>query len=177
MCDYTVFVRDGAKVFLGGPPLVKMATGENADDEELAGADMHARVSGLGDYVAVDERDALRIGREIVRSFNWRKLGVGPTEEPLDPLYDADDLLAVASADPKTPFDPREVLDGSRLDEFKPLYGSALCTGWECPGRGHGTPTARRRVVDRCARGSQRPRRAVRRSGGRGDAPVGRSAD
>ena len=75
MSDYTVFVRGAAKVFLGGPPLVKMATGEESDDESLGGAEMHARVSGLADYLAEDEHDAIRIGRRIVARLNWRKLG------------------------------------------------------------------------------------------------------
>ncbi|MCW2794041.1 MAG: Propionyl-CoA carboxylase, partial [Nocardioides sp.] len=75
MSDYTVMVRDQAKVFLGGPPLVKMATGEESDDESLGGADMHSRQSGLADYFALDERDAIRIGRQIVGRLNWRKLG------------------------------------------------------------------------------------------------------
>ena len=87
MSDYTVFVKDRAKVFLGGPPLVKMATGEEADDEALGGAEMHSRTSGLSDYLAVDERDALRLGREIVRNLNWRKLGPGPSEAPVDPRF------------------------------------------------------------------------------------------
>ena len=78
MSDYVVMVRERAKVFLGGPPLVKMATGEESDDESLGGAEMHARVSGLADYLAADEHDALRIGRRIVRSLNWRKHGVRP---------------------------------------------------------------------------------------------------
>ena len=78
MCDYAVLVDKQAKVFLGGPPLVKMATGEDADDESLGGADMHTRISGLGDYFAVDEVDAIRIGRDIVTHLNWRKLGPGP---------------------------------------------------------------------------------------------------
>jgi acyl-CoA carboxylase subunit beta len=141
MCDYTVFVEGRAKVFLGGPPLVKMATGEEAGDEELGGAEMHSRVSGLSDYLAVDEPDALRLGREIVRDLNWRKLGPGPSEPPDDPVHDPEELAALASPDPKVPFDPREVLvrvlDGSRFDEFKPLYGSALTTGW---GSVHGFP-------------------------------------
>ena len=77
MSDYNIFVRERAKVFLGGPPLVKMATGEVSEDEELGGADMHARVSGLAEYLANDEHDALRLGREVVRRLNWRKHGYG----------------------------------------------------------------------------------------------------
>jgi len=121
-------------VFLGGPPLVKMATGEDADDEELGGADMHARVSGLADHFAVDERDALRIGRQIMSEINWRKLGPGPSHSPDAPLYDEEELLGIAAADFRVPVDPREVLarvvDGSRFGEYKPSYGSALMTGW-----------------------------------------------
>ncbi|MBJ7347950.1 MAG: acyl-CoA carboxylase subunit beta, partial [Thermoleophilaceae bacterium] len=130
MSDYTVFVKDRAKVFLAGPPLVKMATGEESDDEELGGADMHSRISGLSDFLAADEHDAIRIGRDIVRNFNWRKHGPGPTMPADEPLYDPEDLLGIPSADSRVPFDPREVVarivDGSRYDEFKPLYGSAL---------------------------------------------------
>jgi acetyl-CoA carboxylase carboxyltransferase component len=141
MCDYTVFVEGRAKVFLGGPPLVKMATGEEADDEELGGAEMHARTSGLADYLAADEQDAIRIGRDIVRRLNWRKRGPGPTEPPLPPVADPEELDAIASADLKVPFDTREVLarilDGSVYDEFKPLYGASLSTGW---GSIHGFP-------------------------------------
>ncbi|GAC1611275.1 MAG: carboxyl transferase domain-containing protein [Mycobacteriales bacterium] len=134
MCDHVVMVRERAKVFLGGPPLVKMATGEDSDDEALGGAEMHARTSGLADYLAEDETDALRIGRAIVGRLNWRKRGPEPAESPEPPLHDEDDLLAIASADLRVPFDPRDVLgrvvDGSRFDEFKPLYGSSLVTGW-----------------------------------------------
>jgi acetyl-CoA carboxylase carboxyltransferase component len=141
LCDHTVFVRERARVFLGGPPLVKMATGEEADAEELGGAEMHSRTSGLSDYLASDEHDAVRLGRDIVRRLNWRKLGPGPTEASDPPLYDAEELLGVMPADPKVPFDPADllarVLDGSRFDEFKPLYGTALMTGW---GLLHGYP-------------------------------------
>jgi acetyl-CoA carboxylase carboxyltransferase component len=134
MCDYTVFVKERAKVFLGGPPLVKMATGEVSEDEELGGAEMHARLSGLADYMALDEHDALRLGRQIVRRLAWRKLGPGPTEPPDEPVHDPDDLLGLVSVDVRQPYDPREVIarvaDGSRFDEFKPLYGTSLVTGW-----------------------------------------------
>jgi acetyl-CoA carboxylase carboxyltransferase component len=134
MCDYSVMVKERAKVFLGGPPLVKMATGEESNDEELGGAEMHSRISGLSDYFANDERDALRIGREIVAHLNWRKLGYGPTQSPDDPVYDPDEILGVVSADLRIPFDPLEVLarvlDGSRFEEYKALYGTSLVTGW-----------------------------------------------
>jgi acyl-CoA carboxylase subunit beta len=134
MCDYTVMIKERAKVFLGGPPLVKMATGEDATDEELGGAEMHARTSGLADYMAQDELDCIRLGRQIVRRLNWRKRGPAPTEPSDEPLYDPDELLGIPSADLREPFDPRDVLarivDGSRFDEFKPLYGTSLITGW-----------------------------------------------
>jgi acetyl-CoA carboxylase carboxyltransferase component len=134
MCDYSVLVDQQAKVFLGGPPLVKMATGEESDDESLGGASMHSVVSGLSDYFAVDERDCIRIGRQIVASVHWRKLGPGPTEPDDGPSYDADELLGIASVDLRTPFDPRDVIarvvDGSRFDEYKARYGTSLVTGW-----------------------------------------------
>lgn len=134
MCDYAVLVDKQAKVFLGGPPLVKMATGEDADDEELGGADMHSRVSGLSDHFAIDELDCLRIGRQIVSELNWRKLGGGPTQPADPPKYAPEELLGIASADFRSPFDPHEVIarivDGSRFGEYKQLYGTSLVTGW-----------------------------------------------
>ncbi|TDO18088.1 acetyl-CoA carboxylase carboxyltransferase component [Mycobacterium sp. BK086] len=134
MCDYAVLVDRQAKVFLGGPPLVKMATGEDADDEDLGGADMHTRVSGLGDYFAVDEVDAIRIGRDIVTHLNWHKLGPGPTRPADEPLYSTEELLGIASGDSRVPFDPREVIariaDGSRFSEYKPRWGTSIATGW-----------------------------------------------
>ena len=141
MADYAVMVKERAKVFLGGPPLVKMATGEESTDEELGGAEMHSRVSGLSDYLARDEHDAIRIGREIVAHLNWRKLGYGPTMPADEPLYDPEDLLGLIPSDLKKPMDMREilarVLDGSRFDEYKRDYGSSLLTGW---GSVHGYP-------------------------------------
>jgi acetyl-CoA carboxylase carboxyltransferase component len=168
MCDYTVMVRGQAKVFLGGPPLVKMATGEESDDESLGGAEMHAKVSGLADYLAEDEHDAIRIGRRIVARLNRRKGVGGFTGSPVEPQAsagnlpmsgaayavgwaepdeDAEGLLDLVPADLKEPFDPREVIvricDGTSpgnarpFDEFKPLYGASLVTGWA---RIHGRP-------------------------------------
>jgi acyl-CoA carboxylase subunit beta len=134
MCDYSVLVDKQAKVFLGGPPLVKMATGENADDESLGGADMHSRVSGVADYFAVDELDCIRIGRQIVADLGWRKLGPRPRGPVEEPRYDPDELLGIVSADFRVPFDPREVIarivDGSRFSEYKSRYGTSLVTGW-----------------------------------------------
>jgi acyl-CoA carboxylase subunit beta len=134
MSDHTIMVAGRAKVFLGGPPLVKMATGEDADDEELGGAEMHARTSGLADQLALDERDCLRLGRQAVASLRWRKLGPGPTAAADEPAYDPDELLGLAPVDLKAPADARailaRVLDGSRFDEWKALYGANLVTGW-----------------------------------------------
>lgn len=134
MSDHVVMVRGRAKVFLGGPPLVKMATGEESDDESLGGAEMHARVSGLADHLAEDEHDALRIGRRIIASLGWRKQGREPEAGVREPVYPADELLGIVPEDLRVPFDPREVIarvvDGSEFEEFKPLYGASLVTGW-----------------------------------------------
>jgi acetyl-CoA carboxylase carboxyltransferase component len=134
MSDYTVMVKDRARVFLAGVPLVKMATGEEADEEQLGGADMHSRVSGVSDYLAQDEHDCLRIGREIVGGLNWRKAGPGPSRPAVPPTADGEDLLGLASFNLKLPISAREVIaritDGSRFDEFKDLYGVNLVTGW-----------------------------------------------
>ncbi len=133
MSDHVVMIKERSKVFLAGPPLVKMATGEESDDESLGGAEMHARTSGLADYFALDELDAIRIGRQIVARLNWRKHGPAPAPVTA-PLADPDELLGVVPPDLRTPFDPREVIarvaDGSDFDEFKALYGSSLVTGW-----------------------------------------------
>ncbi|HEY5148862.1 MAG TPA: carboxyl transferase domain-containing protein, partial [Mycobacterium sp.] len=133
MSDHVVMIKERSKVFLAGPPLVKMATGEEADDESLGGAEMHARVSGLADYLAVDELDAIRIGRRIVTRLNWVKRGPKP-RAVVPPLADPDELLGIVPTDLRIPFDPREIIariaDGSDFDEFKPMYGSSLVTGW-----------------------------------------------
>jgi len=134
MSDYVVMVKEQAQVYLAGPPLVKMATGEDSDDESLGGAEMHARVSGLADYFAVNEMDGIRLGRQVIKRINHRKKGAGPRGPGRPPKYDPDQLLGIPSADPKVPFDPREVIarvvDDSDFDEFKPLYGTSLVTGW-----------------------------------------------
>ena len=132
MSDYVVMVRGQAQVFLGGPPLVKMATGEVVDEESLGGAEMHSRVSGLSDYLAEDELDGLRIARDIVGRFRHEPAHqVGKVDEP---LYPADELLGIASADIRVPFEVREVIarivDGSRFDEFKARYGTTLVAGF-----------------------------------------------
>jgi acetyl-CoA carboxylase carboxyltransferase component len=140
MSDHVVMIKERSKVFLAGPPLVKMATGEESDDESLGGAEMHARISGLADYFAVDELDAIRIGRRIVARLNWVKQGPTPTAVT-EPLFDAEELIGIVPADLRIPFDPREVIarivDGSEFDEFKAMYGSSLVTGWA---RLHGYP-------------------------------------
>lgn len=152
MSDYTVMVKEQAKVFLGGPPLVKMATGEESDDESLGGAEMHARTSGLADYLAVDEYDAIRIGRRIVARLNKGNQKPGyraASDQPryVEPEQDPDGLLDLIPTDLKEPFDPRDVIariaDGRSdtnavvFDEFKPLYGGSLVTGWA---KIHGNP-------------------------------------
>ncbi|WP_028811054.1 acyl-CoA carboxylase subunit beta [Streptomyces flavidovirens] len=135
MSDHTIMIKERSKVFLGGPPLVKMATGEESDDESLGGAEMHARTSGLADYFALDEHDALRQARRVVARLNWRKAQADPAQAPAEPpKYDEEELAGIVPGDLKVPFDPREVIarivDASDFDEFKPLYGSSLVTGW-----------------------------------------------
>ena len=134
MSDYVVMVKEQAHVYLAGPPLVKMATGEEAEHEPLGGAEMHSTISGVSDYLAEDELDAIRLGREIVAHLDWKKHAT-PRPRPVEvPLYDQDELLGIASADVRVPFDQREVIarivDGSRFSEFKPLYGKTMLCGW-----------------------------------------------
>src|SRR5690348_8429754 len=141
MSDYVVMVKKQAQVFLAGPPLVKMATGEISNEEELGGAEMHSRLSGLSDYLAEDELDGIRIAREIVGNFNLKKPPTPQQEDFDEPAYDIEELLGIASADVRVPFDVREVIarivDGSRFSEFKAEYGPTLVTGFA---RVHGFP-------------------------------------
>jgi len=134
MSDYVVMVKEQAQVYLAGPPLVKMATGEVTGHEELGGAEMHSTLSGVSDYLAEDELDALRLGREIVAHLDWRK-PAAPIPRPVEPpRFDPEELLGIASADVRVPFDQHEIIarivDGSRFSEFKSLYGKTLICGW-----------------------------------------------
>ena len=134
MSDYNILIKNQSRVFLGGPPLVKMATGEDADPESLGGADMHTTISGLGDYLAQDEMDGIRMCREVVSHLNWRKRGAEPAQKYLEPMHDPEELLGIVSKDLRSPFDMREVIarivDGSEFEDFKPLYGPTLVCGW-----------------------------------------------
>jgi acetyl-CoA carboxylase carboxyltransferase component len=134
MSDYVVMVKKEAQVFLAGPPLVKMATGEIVDEELLGGAEMHSRVSGLSDYLAENELDALRIARDIV-SYLSRKKSLLPRSCPIEePVYDPEEIWGIIPVDPRMRFDVREVIarlvDGSRFSEFKAEYGNTLVTGY-----------------------------------------------
>ncbi len=134
MADESVIVRNQGTIFLGGPPLVKAATGEDVTAEELGGADVHTRLSGVADHLAENDAHALAIVRRIVRNLN-RKKHIGlDLRDPIPPLLDPRELHGVVPADPRTPYDVREVIarivDGSELDEFKQTYGSTLVTGF-----------------------------------------------
>ena len=134
MSDESIIVKEQGTIFLGGPPLVKAATGEIVTAEELGGADVHTRVSGVADHFAMDDHHALAIARRIVASLNRAKPETVvhvPSEEP---LYDAKEIYGVIPQDTRKPYDVREVIarivDGSRLDEFKARYGATLVTGF-----------------------------------------------
>ena len=134
MSDYNIFIKDQAKVFLAGPPLVKMATGEVSDDETLGGAKMHSEVSGLSDYLAEDEMDALRLCRSVVSHLHWEKEGPYPLPDSDSPKLSQEELLGLVDEELKSPLDIREVIgrivDGSRFEEYKPLYGKTMICGW-----------------------------------------------
>ncbi|MGE5622838.1 MAG: acyl-CoA carboxylase subunit beta [Bacillota bacterium] len=133
LSDYVVMVRNQGQAFLAGPPLLMAATGEVASEEELGGAEMHATTSGLAEYLAEDDADALRIARELMAALDWNRDLPPDVRHYEPPRYDAEELLGIASTDHKKPLDMREVIarivDGSDFLEFKPDYGPATLTG------------------------------------------------
>jgi 3-methylcrotonyl-CoA carboxylase beta subunit len=143
MADEAIMVRQQATIFLAGPPLVKAATGEVVSAEDLGGADVHCRTSGVADHYADNDEHALAIARRSVANLNWHKLGKLQRLAPVAPLYAADELYGVVPADAKQPFDVREVIarlvDGSVFDEFKALFGTTLVCGFA---HLHGYPVA-----------------------------------
>ena len=134
MSDETIIVKGTGTIFLGGPPLVKAATGEDVTAEELGGADVHTRLSGVADYLAEDDAHALRVARTIVSTLNTSKTLPSDVTEPEEPAYDPQELYGVVSADVRKPYDVREVIarlvDGSRFDEFKERYAPTIVTGF-----------------------------------------------
>jgi acetyl-CoA carboxylase carboxyltransferase component len=134
MSDETVIVKEQGTIFIGGPPLVKAATGEEVTDEELGGADVHCRISGVTDHYALNDEHALQIARNIVENLDAPRRFRLDTSEPEDPAYDPEELLGIVQTDLRKPFDMREVIarivDGSRFHEFKELYGITLVTGF-----------------------------------------------
>jgi 3-methylcrotonyl-CoA carboxylase beta subunit len=134
MSDEAVIVRDQGTIFLGGPPLVKAATGEVVSAEALGGGDVHTRISGVADYLADDDAHALLLARRIVGNFNRVKPATVKLEATEEPLYDPREIYGIIPRDTRKPYDVREVIarvvDGSRLDEFKPRYGTTLVTGF-----------------------------------------------
>lgn len=143
MSDETIMVRQQATIFLAGPPLVKAATGEVVSAEELGGADVHCRTSGVADHYAEDDAHALALARRCIANLNWRKLGDLQLKTPIPPLYPAEELHGLVPADPKQPLEVREVIarlvDGSVFDEFKAQFGTTLVCGFA---HLHGHPVA-----------------------------------
>jgi 3-methylcrotonyl-CoA carboxylase beta subunit/propionyl-CoA carboxylase len=134
MSDETIIVRGTGTIFLGGPPLVKAATGEEVTAEELGGADVHTRLSGVADYFAEDDDHALEMCRTVVSTLNTVKALPADMVAPEDPKYDPSEIYGIVNADIRTPYDVREIIarivDGSRFDEFKERYGATLVTGF-----------------------------------------------
>jgi acetyl-CoA carboxylase carboxyltransferase component len=134
MSDETIIVKGTGTIFLGGPPLVKAATGEEVSAEELGGADVHTRLSGVADYFAEDDEHALHLARTIVDTLHQQKQAPLDAAAPEDPLYDAREIYGIVNADTRKPYEVREIIarivDGSRFDEFKERYGSTLVTGF-----------------------------------------------
>jgi 3-methylcrotonyl-CoA carboxylase beta subunit len=133
MSDEAIIVKNQGTIFLAGPPLVKAATGEVVTAEELGGADVHTRVSGVADHYADDDRHALELARRALAALNRPRRPAG-AQEARAPLYDAEEIYGVIPASPRTPFDVREIIarlvDGSELDEFKARYGPTLVCGF-----------------------------------------------
>ncbi len=134
MSDEAIIVRRQGTIFLGGPPLVKAATGEIVTAEDLGGGDVHTRESGVADHLAEDDDHALGLARQIVSRLNWVKQGSLVLADPSPPAYDPKEIYGVVERDIRKPYDAREIIarivDGSVFDEFKPLYGSTLVTGF-----------------------------------------------
>ena len=134
MCDESIIVKNQGTIFLGGPPLVKAATGEVVSAEDLGGADVHTRISGVADHLAENDVHALAIARRIVKDLNWQKQPPVSLTTPAEPLYTAEELYGVIPTDSKKPFDVREIIarlvDGSDFDEFKARYGNTLVCGF-----------------------------------------------
>ncbi len=134
MSDETIIVKNQGTIFLGGPPLVKAATGEVVSAEELGGADVHTRISGVADHLAQNDAHALALARQAVGNLNWQKAGQLDRQPPKPPRHAAEELYGVIPADPKKPFDVREIIlrlvDDSDFDEFKQNYGTTLVTGF-----------------------------------------------
>ena len=134
MCDESIIVRNQGTIFLGGPPLVKAATGEEVDAETLGGGSVHSRISGVTDYLADNDAHALSIARDIVASMNEAPRATAGRREPREPLYAAEEIYGIVSREYRYPYDVREVIarivDGSEFQEFKKLYGATLVTGF-----------------------------------------------
>jgi 3-methylcrotonyl-CoA carboxylase beta subunit len=134
MSDESIIVKNQGTIFLGGPPLVKAATGEVVSAEDLGGGDVHTRLSGVVDHLAQNDLHALRIAREIVADLNWKKTVPLLLKEPAAPKFDADELLGIIPTDTKKPFDVREIIarivDASEFDEWKARFGTTLVTGF-----------------------------------------------
>ncbi|HEX5476032.1 MAG TPA: carboxyl transferase domain-containing protein, partial [Vicinamibacterales bacterium] len=134
MSDETIIVKGTGTIFLGGPPLVKAATGEEVTAEDLGGADVHTRLSGVADYLAEDDEHALQLARTVVSTLNRVKHLPPDVTTPEDPAFDPADLYGIVSADPRKAYEVRELIarlvDGSRFDEFKERYGTTLVTGF-----------------------------------------------
>ncbi len=134
MSDEVVIVKEEGTIFLGGPPLVKAATGEEVTAEELGGAEVHARTSGVADHLAENDEHAAALVRQIVANLNGEKKAPWTLTEPEEPLYDPEEIYGVVPQDPRQAYDVREVIarivDGSRMHEFKPLYGETLVCGF-----------------------------------------------